>query len=120
MKNEKTNGAEPEMGYCPFEHWLGTGRAGTGALGAQALGRWALGRWARWAAWRARHGRHAKGRAGGGMRHWARQRAGSAGARHSAGRSQGCGTGQLRCAAWARRLGQQAVYLVHSACLTKF
>ena len=37
MKNEKTNGAEPEMGYCPFEHWLGAGRACIGALGGLVL-----------------------------------------------------------------------------------
>ena len=29
--NEKKNGAEPEMGYCTFEHWLG---AGAGCAGA--------------------------------------------------------------------------------------
>ena len=48
MKNEKKEEAEPEMGYCPFEHWLGTGtgvgagggagRAGAGlAAGQQAV-----------------------------------------------------------------------------------
>ena len=40
---EKKNGAEPEMGYCPFEHWLGAGRAGAGALGAGRTGVGALG-----------------------------------------------------------------------------
>ena len=32
MKNEKKKRTEPEMGYCPFEHWLGT-RTGVGAGG---------------------------------------------------------------------------------------
>ena len=42
----KKNGAEPEMGYCPFEHWLSAGCAGSrcweqaqaGRAGRQALG----------------------------------------------------------------------------------
>ena len=36
------NGAETEMGYYPFEHWLGAGRAGNGRW---ARRHWALGRW---------------------------------------------------------------------------
>ena len=42
MKKKKI-GAEPEMGYCPFEHWLGAG-TGVGArrqVRQQALGPWA-------------------------------------------------------------------------------
>ena len=31
--NEEKNGAEPEMGYCPFEHWLGAGALGAGHAG---------------------------------------------------------------------------------------
>ena len=42
MKNEKKKNAEPEMGYCPFEHKAGRRRAG-GALGAGVLGCWARG-----------------------------------------------------------------------------
>ena len=46
VKNEKKNGADTEMGYCPFEHKAGrTGRA----LGVLALGERGVG---------ARYGRH--------------------------------------------------------------
>ena len=38
VKNEKKNGADTEMGYCPFEHKAG--RVGR-ALGTGTLGRWA-------------------------------------------------------------------------------
>ena len=37
MKNEKKNGADTEMGYCPFEHKVG--RAGR-ALGERGAGAW--------------------------------------------------------------------------------
>ena len=40
-RKEKKKYAEPEMGYCPFEHWLGRTRR-LGAHGARARG-WALG-----------------------------------------------------------------------------
>ena len=40
VKNEKKNGADTKMGYCPFEHKAGrVGRAlGTGALGERSAG----------------------------------------------------------------------------------
>ena len=42
-KNEKKKlKQKPEMGYCPFEHWLGAG-AGAGRAGRAAGGRWARG-----------------------------------------------------------------------------
>ena len=40
VKNEKKNGADTEIGYCPFEHKAG--RAGR-ALGARALGELGVG-----------------------------------------------------------------------------
>ena len=42
----KKKSAEPEMGYCPFEHWLGRTRR-LGAHGARALGAGTLGAQAR-------------------------------------------------------------------------
>ena len=77
MKKNKNKNLEqkPKMGYCPFEHWLGwaqgarhgmgTGARGTGAR-ARALGagQAGVGRQARC--------RRTQGRAGGGMRCWAR------------------------------------------------
>ena len=41
-RKKKKKDAEPEMGYCPFEHKAGRRRAG-GALGAGVLGCWASG-----------------------------------------------------------------------------
>ena len=68
----KKKSAEPEMGYCPFEHWLGRTRR-LGVHGARARG-WALGAGGRWGA-----------QAGAGARRWAlgRRREGRAGVRCS-------------------------------------
>ena len=57
-------------------------------------------------------------RAGGGTRHWARGIAQGRREwrRHAQGRT--CEGARRRRAAQARRVGQQAVHLVHSACLT--
>ena len=102
-RNEKKN-AKPEMGYCPFEHWLSKTRR-QGAHGARARG-WALG----------------AGRAGGSVRQAAqRGRTGARGAqrtsertRRSHGRgARGARLGTRGTAGWARR--QRAVHSVHSA-----
>ena len=47
-EKKKKKSAEPEMGYCPFEHWLGRTRR-LSAHGARARG-WALGSGGRWGA----------------------------------------------------------------------
>ena len=58
MREKKS--AEPEMGYCPFEHQLGRTRS-LGTHGARAwAGRWALGHWAQAGA-RGARGRGAQG-----------------------------------------------------------
>ena len=130
--SEKKNGADTEMGYCPFEHksWRAVQSRWVRAEGrwARRLGRWALGPGARGMA-------RTHKRAG--------QDAGRAGAR-GAPRAQGhtrrkgarrCDTSAWRCdmAGWAATtkplcalgracarlgvlLGQQAVHLVHPAC----
>ena len=93
---------KPEMGYCPFEHWLGWAQGsrhdtGVGALGARALG-WQAGRRRRWGA-RARA--QALGRAGA-----AGRQAQALGRVRLAGRAAG--------KRGARGLAR-AVHLVHSA-----
>ena len=90
-RKEKKKYAEPEMGYCPFEHWLGrTSRLG--AHGAWARG-WALG----WAL-----GEPARGARGRGGRH-----EGAVGGRHgrTAGRRAAAGE-QQQARARAERAGQ--------------
>ena len=63
--NEKKYGTEPEMGYCPFEHWLGAEELGARGV-ASARGAGARG--AQQALWgtagAARHSRRALGTAG--------------------------------------------------------
>ena len=92
---KKKKSAEPEMGYCPFEHWLGrTRRLGEhGAHDVRARG-WALGAGAR-AQGARRRGRSAQGAlAAGGCWHGRRRaalgRAGHWGTRQQA---HGCAEG---------------------------
>ena len=98
---KKKIGAKPEMGYCPFEYWLGWAQSawrgtGAGALGAQGRGRWG-GRQAQ------ALGRGRAGRAGvRGAQAWQERRA------RAAGRLGRAGPGVL--------LGQLAVRSVHAAC----
>ena len=75
MREKKS--AELEMGYCPFEHWLGRTRW-VGAHGARARG-WALGCWAQ---------------AGAGAR--------PRGAPRTRGRARCAAHGRARCAACGR------------------
>ena len=110
-KKQKKNGADTEMGYCPFEHKAGLGAWAHGAHGRGARrskargklahGRWAMGRWVRGTTRAHRAGRRALGsRQGRGGR--------TAGARGARGMGDVRGLGVL--------LGQQAVHSVHSAC----
>ena len=124
-KREKKKGVEPEMGYCPFEHWLGT-KTGVGARRRRhaTLGRGTTTR--RLGAGHARR-RRARKQAG-------RTSAGRAGAGRALGRAGGTGAGargvgarghsSRRGARATRRLGrglgmllgQQVVHSLHSAC----
>ena len=58
-KKKRKKKTEPKMGYCPFEHWLGTGtgvgagmgaRDATDASGTQERGRYGHRRVGRWGA----------------------------------------------------------------------
>ena len=104
MRKKKKKSAEPEMGYCPFEHWLGRTRR-LSAHGARARG-WAVGAVGRWGTGARTHG--ARGRAG---------RAGMQGVgarRHAGGaheRGEGAGArkrGSRRGARATRRPGRAA------------
>ena len=97
-RNEKKN-AKPEMGYCPFEHWLGKTRR-QGAQGARARG-WALGA--------GRAGDNARGAAACGRQH----NVGAQGHAERSGRASGrasraAGVRGARGARPARRPGRAA------------
>ena len=110
----KKKSAEPEMGYCPFEHWLGRTRR-LGAHGAWARG-WALGAGelgrGRAGCEAGRPGR-ATGRLGPAGR--ATGRLGrAAGARRALGARAGCR--RAACAHLGVLAGLWALHSMHSAC----
>ena len=76
VKNEKNNGADTEMGYCPFEHKAGRASWGAGRRRAQGTTRGEQGRAGLGGARGAEaRGAHAHGIGGTGARHSAQGRA---------------------------------------------
>ena len=105
MRGKKS--AELEMGYCPFEHWLGRTRR-LGAHSERARG-WALGRWGAQAGARARRRELGYGREGrSGVR-------GTLAQQEHAGRAA-CRLGRARRAVGVRKALGARAGCKHAAC----